>query len=197
MALSHTSLDSESSRSATSSSSGSYTPVTSNSYISDSVSVYDITDTKDNPPFGSSGIVPFNDRSMEARDARLANALYSLDEDLPQNIDDSIKNFLMAHLNSTPSGLGRMEFLVDENYLEYKSNLATKRALEKKLPRSKGRRSDNSIEALKNLAISTPAALDYFQSLALEGYVEYKNNLTTKRAHEKELPKSKDRRFPQ
>jgi hypothetical protein len=34
-----------------------------------------------------------------------------------------------------------MELLVNENYLEYKSNLAAKRALEKSLPKSKGRKS--------------------------------------------------------
>ena len=85
-------------------------------------------------------IVPFNDRSVETRNARLAHALDSLDEDLPQHVDETIKDLLKYHINSMPTALGNKEFLVDENYVEYKNNLAAKRSLEKRLPKSKGRR---------------------------------------------------------
>ncbi|KUJ22572.1 uncharacterized protein LY89DRAFT_762900 [Mollisia scopiformis] len=82
----------------------------------------------------------FNDRSMDIRDARLANSILSLDEDIPEHIDASIKELLTTH-NNTTGALGYMEFIVTEEYLEYKHSIAAKKATEKKLPRSKGRRS--------------------------------------------------------
>lgn len=74
-----------------------------------------------------------SDRSLETRNARLASALLSLDEDIPTDADDSIKDLIKAH---TPT----FSPMFDENYQDYKAGLAAKRASEKKLPRSKGRR---------------------------------------------------------
>lgn len=106
----------------------------------DSSSVSDLIIT-DNSSITSFDVVPFNDRSIEIRDVRLANALDSLDEDIPQDVDDSIEDLIKRHTNPQPTALGQMAFLVDEDYLEYKNNLAAKRASEKKLPKSKGQRS--------------------------------------------------------
>lgn len=82
----------------------------------------------------------FNDRTAEVRDARLANAILCLDEDIPENLDNSIKELLQKHASNTnASALGPMSFLVSEHYLEFKAQQAAKKATEKKLPRSKGR----------------------------------------------------------
>ena len=135
IALSYlTTRDFSSSSTSTSSLSGSYTSVTSDSTMESGFT------STENLPTGSSDVIPFNDRSMEIRNARLANALDSLDEDLPENVDDSIKNLLRNYTDSKPSALSPMKFIVNDKYLDYKSNLAAKRALEKKLPKSKGRR---------------------------------------------------------
>jgi len=80
---------------------------------------------------------PTIERSIETRNARLASSILSLDEDIPDDIDDSIKALVKPYLSSNPSALGAMEFLVDEDYLEYKANIAAKKASEKKLPKSK------------------------------------------------------------
>lgn len=72
-----------------------------------------------------------NNRSPEARNARLANLILSLDEDIPQDVDDSIKILLKNHTNTA------IKF--GDHYLEYKQQMATKRFTEKKLPISKSR----------------------------------------------------------
>ncbi|KAG4440454.1 hypothetical protein IFR05_004048 [Cadophora sp. M221] len=82
----------------------------------------------------------FNDRTAEVRDARMANAILCLDEDIPENLDDSIKELLQKHASNTnASALGPMSFMVSEHYLEFNAQQAAKKATEKKLPRSKGR----------------------------------------------------------
>jgi hypothetical protein len=58
-----------------------------------------------------------------------------IQEDIPEDVDDSIKTLLQL----STSKLSAMEFLVDEDYLDYKAGIAAKKATEKKLPRSKGR----------------------------------------------------------
>ncbi|CZS91217.1 uncharacterized protein RAG0_01944 [Rhynchosporium agropyri] len=77
----------------------------------------------------------FNDRTAEIRDARLANAILCLDEDIPEDLDDSIKDLLQKHTTDTTS-LGSMSFLVSEHYLDFKVQREAKKATEKKLPRS-------------------------------------------------------------
>jgi hypothetical protein len=188
MALSNTSLKSDSSHTSNSTIDGNNKAATPDSSISDSASVYDLTFTEDFSII-SSDFLPFNDRSMETRDARLASALYSLDEDLPQDIDESIKILLRVHANSTPSAFGHVEFLADDNYLEYKSTLAAKRALEKELPKCKSR----ATKGLTNHTNSTPTTLGPFRFLVHEDYLQYKSSLAAKRANEMKLPKSKGR----
>ncbi|KAE8447446.1 hypothetical protein EG329_010719 [Mollisiaceae sp. DMI_Dod_QoI] len=104
-------------------------------------------DTKINSTSGKSNTVitttsihsdnDFNYRTPEIRDSRMANSLLSLDEDIPQHVDESIKQLLTAHAN-TMNALGPMEFIVSEDYLEYKQRIAARKATEKKLPRSRG-----------------------------------------------------------
>lgn len=79
-------------------------------------------------------IADFNDRSPETRDARLATLILALDEDIPENVDDSIKELIQKHTSATAGA-----FIVSEHYLEYKQQMAAKKATEKELPRSKGR----------------------------------------------------------
>ncbi|KAL2064866.1 hypothetical protein VTL71DRAFT_4006 [Oculimacula yallundae] len=82
----------------------------------------------------------FNDRTSEVRDMRLANAIICLDEDIPEDLDDSIKELLHKHTSDTnANALGPMSFLVSEHYLAFKAQRDAKKANEKKLPRSKGR----------------------------------------------------------
>ncbi len=78
-------------------------------------------------------------RNAETRDARIANSLLSLDEDIPEHIDESIKELLKAHSNRIDA-LGCMKVIVSEDYLAYKQRIAARKAVEKKLPRSKGGR---------------------------------------------------------
>jgi hypothetical protein len=82
-------------------------------------------------------LIDFNNRSPEARDARLANSIFSLDEDIPQDIDNSIKEILKNHTERII--VSSLDFLDDKNYLEYKQQMAAKRIAEKNLPKSKGR----------------------------------------------------------
>ena len=79
MTLSLASLDSGSSKTNTSTSDGIHGAATTDS-LSDATSISDITSTTENYSVGLSDAVPFNDRSIETRDARLATALCSLDE---------------------------------------------------------------------------------------------------------------------
>jgi hypothetical protein len=112
-------------------------------------------------------LIDFNNRSLEARDARLANAILSLDEDIPEDIDDSIKQLLKNHVAITTSS----EF--DDHYLEYKQQMATKRIAEKKLPTSKASNITKSME------------FDH------DHYLEYKKQMAVKHSNEKKLPTSK------
>lgn len=83
--------------------------------------------------------IDFNDRCPEVKQARLASSILSLDEDIPEYIDQSIKKLLMQY-NNTTAALERLDFMVSqEEYLEYKQQMAAQRAREKKLPRSNGR----------------------------------------------------------
>lgn len=104
-----------------------------------------------------SSVPDFNDRRLEVRDLRLANAILSLDEDIPENIDESIRGLLTA--SSVPNGaLAHMEYLTSEHYQEYKQQLAAKKATEKKLPRSKGgRRSTQNQTTVTSELWETPA----------------------------------------
>jgi hypothetical protein len=111
--------------------------------------------------------IDFNNRSPEARDARVANSILSLDEDIPEDIDDSIKQLLKNHIAITTS----LEF--DDHYLEYKQQMATKRITEKKLPTSKA----------SNITKSIDFDHDYYQ--------DYKKQMAIKRSNEKKLPTSK------
>jgi hypothetical protein len=79
----------------------------------------------------SSNFIDFNSRSPEARDARLANSILSLDDDIPEYIDDSIKTLLKIHITAIMK--------TDDHYLEYKQQMAAKRYNEKKFPTSKAR----------------------------------------------------------
>jgi hypothetical protein len=83
-----------------------------------------------------------------------------------------------------------MDFLVDEDYLEYKNNLTAKRSLEKKLPTSKGR------TASPNHTNSNAAASCGMPFFIHENYLEYKSDLAAKRSLEKKLPRSKGRAAP-
>ena len=93
----------------------------------------------ENPSTSSNDTADFNDRSADVRDARLANAILCLDEDIPEGIDKSVKELIQKHAsNINASALGPMSFLVSEHYLDFKAAQAAKKATEKKLPRSKG-----------------------------------------------------------
>jgi hypothetical protein len=117
--------------------------------------------------------IDFNNRSREARDARLANSILSLDEDIPEDIDDSIKQLLKNHVAITTS----LEF--DDHYLEYKQQVATKRIAEKKLLTSKASKITKSMD------------FDH------DHYQEYKKQMAIKRSNEKKLPTSKARSIHQ
>jgi hypothetical protein len=80
---------------------------------------------------------PFNDRSPETRDARLANTLLALNEDIPMDADESIKAILENNTDTISSVLGAMEYLVDDNYLDYKEAMAEKKTTTSALPKSK------------------------------------------------------------
>ncbi|KAK0126166.1 hypothetical protein ONS95_007784 [Cadophora gregata] len=98
-----------------------------------------ISETSDDHSTSSNDTSDFNDRSIDVRDARLANAILCLDEDIPEGLDSSVKDLLQKHASSTnASALGPMSFLVSDHYLEFKAAQAAKKATEKKLPRSKG-----------------------------------------------------------
>jgi hypothetical protein len=104
---------------------------------SDSESLSTVSDVTSASGISSPSIIDFHDRSLEARDARLANSILSLDEDIPQDIDDSIKELLKSY---TDIAIGPpKKILLDQHYWEYKQQIAAKRAGEKKLPKSKGR----------------------------------------------------------
>lgn len=117
-------------------------------------------------------ISEFNDRTAEVRDARLAHAILCVDKDIPENLDDSIKEHLQKHTSiDDASSLGPMSFLVSEHYMEFKELQAAKKATEKNLPRSKGR-----------------SALS---SMVPDSYMEFKAQQAAKKATEKKLPRSK------
>jgi hypothetical protein len=63
--------------------------------------------------------------------------MFLLDEEHPQGFDESITELIQA---SPIDSWEDVAYLLDETYLEYKVNMAAKKAVEKKLPRSKGRR---------------------------------------------------------
>jgi hypothetical protein len=86
--------------------------------------------------------IDFNDRSPEARDARLANLLLSLDEDIPEDVDDTVKTLIKNQITTT------MKF--GDHYLEYKQQMATKRLTEKKLPTSAARSSHQKSPSPRN-----------------------------------------------
>lgn len=133
-----------------------FPPLTTDTSLGDSQSVSDITSSEETN-CGSTDAIPFNDRSVEVRDARLAASLQNLDEDVPLCVDDSIKSLLGVY-QVPRRALGPMTFLVDENYLEYKSNLAAK---QKKLRRSKGRKpTDQNIDLPANETEPTPERPD-------------------------------------
>jgi hypothetical protein len=98
---------------------------------SSSGSISSTSDVTSASSLSSSNFIDFSNRRAEARDARLANSILSLDEDIPEDIDDSIKTLLKNHITTTMK--------VDDHYLEYKQQMATKRYNEKKLPTSKAR----------------------------------------------------------
>jgi hypothetical protein len=111
---------------ATSSNNTKYSDSDSHSIASSVTSASSLSSSPKNIDF-----TDFNNRSPEARDARVASSILSLDEDIPEDIDDSIKQLLKNHVALTTS----LEF--DDHYLEYKQQMATKRIAEKKLPTSK------------------------------------------------------------
>ncbi|TVY83987.1 hypothetical protein LSUE1_G001336, partial [Lachnellula suecica] len=83
-------------------------------------------------------VTPFNDRSPETRNARMASALLALDEDVPMDVDDSIKDLLETNNDSTPSALGpTMDWIVSDNYLDLQEAMAEKKAATPKLPKSR------------------------------------------------------------
>jgi hypothetical protein len=86
--------------------------------------------------------IDFNDRSPEARDARLANLLLSLDEDIPEEVDDTIKTLIKNQTTTT------MKF--GDHFLEYKQQMATKRLTEKRLPTSAARSSHQKSPSPRN-----------------------------------------------
>ncbi|PVH88470.1 hypothetical protein DL98DRAFT_628500, partial [Cadophora sp. DSE1049] len=97
------------------------------------------SEISENHSTSSDDAADFSDRSADVRDARLANAILCLDEDIPEGLDNSVKELLEKHASSTnASALGPMSFLVSKHYLEFKVVQAAKKATEKKLPRSKG-----------------------------------------------------------
>jgi hypothetical protein len=100
------------------------------SYFSDSNST-----TSETSSTSSQDSTDFHIRTLEIRNARLATSLLSLDEDIPRDLDDSIKQLLEKNTRATASPL---EYRGSQHYLEYKQQLAAKHASEKKLPRSKG-----------------------------------------------------------
>lgn len=66
-----------------------------------------------------------------------ARAIMSLDEDIPEAIDINVQKVINEYVQSTTGPLGAMEFLVSEEYREYKEERAKERAKLGKLPRSK------------------------------------------------------------
>ncbi len=103
-----------------------------------------MSEISEDPSTSSNDTADFHDRSANVRDARLANAILCLDEDIPEGIDESVKELIQKHASNTnASALGPMSFLVSEHYLEFKAAQAAKKATEKKLPRSKDRHARN------------------------------------------------------
>ncbi|KAG0651039.1 hypothetical protein D0Z07_2507 [Hyphodiscus hymeniophilus] len=181
--LSRTSLDSDSSGTTFVETPGA---ATTDSCIGGLKSVSDITSTEEFPRF--SDTVSFNERSMDIRNARLAQSLYNLDEDLPHGIDDSIKKLMKAHELPQLSALGPMEFLDNEDYLEYKSNLAAKRALEQPLPKS-SKSHKFTHQALKGTNGHTRSTtLISFQPTP--AHLLFRNSYEAKEAYGKELLKA-------
>lgn len=77
---------------------------------------------------------PFIDRSLKTRNARMANAILALDEDVPMDVDDSIKTLFENHKGTKSSSI---DYLTDDNYLDYKELAAAKKAATPALPKSK------------------------------------------------------------
>lgn len=95
--------------------------------------------------FSSPNLNDFNDRSPNARDARLANSILSLDEDIPQDVDYGIKRLLKSHITTA------ME--LEDHYLEFKQHMAIINSTDKNLPRSKARSARQSSPSPKNDAL--------------------------------------------
>lgn len=66
----------------------------------------------------------------------VSNKYYTTNSSKYSNNDSDIDE---EH-NSPTGALGHMEFIVSEDYLEYKRQMAAKKAAEKKIPRSKRQR---------------------------------------------------------
>jgi len=155
-------IEVETSSVATSSNNTQYTDSDSHSIASSVTSASSLSSSPKSIDF-----IDFNNRSPEARDARVANSLLSLDEDIPEDLDDSIKQLLKYH-NAITTSLEH-----DDHYLEYKQQMATKRIAEKKLP------------------ISKASTITKFMDFDHDNYREYKKQMAIKRCNEKKLPTSK------
>ena len=100
-------------------------------------------------------ITSFNDRSPETRDARMANSILALDEDIPMDVDDSIKTLLYNNTDTTSSTM---------DYLDYKETMAEKKATTPALPKSKAHQARKAAELGSNSnhdKVAVPQALLY------------------------------------
>jgi len=76
-------------------------------------------------------------RDQDDDDDIAARAIMSLDEDIPEAVDINVRKVINEHIQSTTGSFGPMEFLVSEEYREYKEERAKESARVGKLPRSK------------------------------------------------------------
>ncbi|TVY86619.1 hypothetical protein LAWI1_G007016 [Lachnellula willkommii] len=93
---------------------------------------------------------PFNDRSLRTRDARMANAILALDEDVPMDVDASIKALWENNHGTTSS---TMDYLTDDNYLDYKELAAEKKAATPALPKSKAHQAHRAPKSTPGLTL--------------------------------------------